>query len=105
MLTAQGGVCAVTGCDSAGPFHADHSTPHALAGGKPDQLLCVPCHKAKTRTDVREIARAKRLAGETETQFERRKRLKSEGKHRPIQGRGFQKKRRARTAAEIMGEA
>lgn len=105
LFDAQAGKCAHHWCASTGPFHADHSTPLALKGGKPDQLLCVPCHKAKTCVDLREIARAKRLAGETETQSERRKRLKAEGKHRAIQGRGFSRKPRPRSADEILGEA
>lgn len=72
ILLLQGGKCCVSGCESEGPFHAEHSTPSALAGGKPDQLMCLPCHKEKTRMDVREIARAKRLSGETGSQWKRR---------------------------------
>lgn len=75
LLLAQGGKCCVTGCESKGPFHGEHSTPNALRSGKPDQLMCEPCHKIKTRGDVREIARAKRLSGETLSQYERRKRF------------------------------
>lgn len=75
LLEQQGGKCCVSGCESEGPFHGEHSTPNALRSGKPDQLMCKPCHKLKTRNDVREIARAKRLAGETLSQWERRKRF------------------------------
>lgn len=62
ILEAQGGVCCVSGCGSTGPFHEEHSTPFAWTGELPDQLMCVPCHKAKTKRDVKAIAKAKRLA-------------------------------------------
>lgn len=72
MLLLQGGVCAR--CKGPGPFEADHSTPNALERGKPDQLLCVPCHDAKTyglRGDISSIAKAKRLR-DKRTQHDRR---------------------------------
>ena len=75
LLERQGGVCATWGCESDGPFHADHSTPNALKSGKPDQLLCIPCHRIKTKSDVRAIAKVKRLNGETMSQYERRARF------------------------------
>jgi hypothetical protein len=75
LLLKQGGRCCVAGCESEGPFHGEHSTPSAFAGGKPDQLMCVACHKIKTRTDVAAIAKAKRLSGETLSQYERRRRF------------------------------
>lgn len=74
MLERQGGVCASRGCMSEGPFEADHSTPNAFRPGKPDQLLCVPCHKRKTfglMGDVSKIAKAKRIA-EGRTQYDKR---------------------------------
>ncbi len=76
-LAEQGGKCAC-GCGMTpadGRFEADHSNPSALAGGKPDQLLFWKCHRLKTKRDVKDIARAKRLSGETLSQFERRKRF------------------------------
>lgn len=75
LLAAQGGKCCVEGCDSEGPFDGEHSTPNALNAGKPDQLMCRPCHKAKTRRDVAAIAKAKRLSGATLSQYEKRKRF------------------------------
>lgn len=87
MLERQGGVCAAPGCMSEGPFEADHSTPNAFVPGKPDQLLCAPCHKRKTfglMGDVSKIAKAKRIAGER-TQFDKRK---AAGGSR-IKGAGF----------------
>lgn len=75
LLEKQNGKCCVEGCESTGPFHGEHSTPSAFVGGKPDQLMCVPCHKSKTRKDVAAIARAKRLSGETSSQYERRQKF------------------------------
>lgn len=73
LLERQGWLCATWGCISEGPFDADHSTPNAFLAGKPDQLLCRPCHRAKTKLDVKAIAKAKRLSGETSSQYSRRK--------------------------------
>lgn len=72
MLERQQGLCASPNCMSEGPFEADHSLPHAWDDKKPDQLLCVPCHKAKTKTDIKKIAKVKRIAG-GRTQYDRRK--------------------------------
>lgn len=82
MLLRQGGKCAAAGCESKGPFEADHSTPHAFLSKKPDQLLCKTCHLEKTRQDVKNIAKAKRLSGETSSQYTRRKRNGSKIKKR-----------------------
>lgn len=90
LLLQQGGKCCVPGCESATDLIGEHSTPNALRAGKPDQLMCAPCHKIKTRNDVREIARAKRLSGETSSQYERRKKFGPSMKSRP-----FQKQREA----------
>lgn len=75
LLAAQGGVCCVAGCDSTDNLQGEHSTPNALRAGKPDQIMCGAHHKQKTKRDVREIARAKRLNGETLSQYEKRKRF------------------------------
>lgn len=104
MLDAQGGVCAIKDCGSTGPFHADHSTPNAFAPGKPDQLICVPCHKAKTRSDVRNIAKAKRLSGETGSQPLRRAEREAKGLRPNFPKRPMSRKPRARSASEIMGD-
>lgn len=85
LVTAQRFMCA--SCESAGPFEADHSTPNALKAGKPDQLLCRRCHRAKTKRDVAAIAKAKRLSGETLSQYEKRKRFGAS-----LQSRGFRKR-------------
>ncbi len=49
----------VTGCESAGPFQGEHSTPNKFQPGKPDQLMCLPCHRIKTRRDRKNIAKAR----------------------------------------------
>lgn len=77
MLASQHGACAC-GCGKTpddGRFEADHSTPNALNPGKPDQLLFWRCHARKTKRDVRDIAKAKRLCGETSSQQSRRDRF------------------------------
>ena len=75
MLTAQGGTCCVEGCASTGPFHGEHANPNYYKPGKPDALMCVPCHKVKTKRDKADIARTRRLNGETLSQAERRRRF------------------------------
>lgn len=84
LLEAQGGKCCVKGCKAATALIAEHSTPNALRPGKPDQLMCVPCHKVKTLRDVKAIAKVKRLNGTTTSQYERRKKFGSR-----LKGRGF----------------
>lgn len=70
----------------------DHITP-AYVGGEPTvengALLCGLCHKLKTVTDNKEAKRSNRLAGNT--QADKRARAKTEGRYRPIAGRGFSK--------------
>ena len=75
LLDAQRGMCCVSGCENTGPFHGEHSTPNAIRPGKPDQIMCIPCHKIKTKIDNSETARSKRLSGETMSQSERRRRF------------------------------
>lgn len=84
LTERQHGLCCVPECMSEGPFEEEHSTPHVWDDKKPDQLMCVPCHKAKTRRDVKAIAKAKRLNGTTSSQYSRRaaaggSRIKSRG--------------------------
>jgi hypothetical protein len=71
-------------CERCGvecPTRADYEIDHCLAEGargandnrpaltaEDGKLLCIPCHDKKTRRDIAEIAKTKRL----------------EGKHRPI---------------------
>ena len=63
-------------CGAECPTRADFEFDHILAEGLQDpydprlplsaehgKLLCLKCHDKKTRRDVAEIARAKRLAG------------------------------------------
>lgn len=87
LLEAQGGKCCAKGCKATTGLIAEHSTPNALKPGKPDQLMCVPCHKVKTRKDVKAIAKVKRLNGSTMSKYERRKKFGSS-----LRGRGFGKR-------------
>jgi hypothetical protein len=87
LLESQGGKCCVRGCKRREGLIAEHSTPNALKPGKPDQLMCAPCHKVKTLRDVKAIAKVKRLNGSTMTQYERRKKFGSR-----LRGRSFDKR-------------
>lgn len=65
VYAAYDGRCA--GCDDvlAGPYQIDHIIPLALGGA--DEFhnlaaLCVSCHRGKTASDLRRIAKAKRQA-------------------------------------------
>ena len=92
LFERQGFACAVFGCGNDGPWEADHSTANAFVAGKPDQILCREHHVIKTKRDVKAIAKAKRLSGETSSQYSRRQKrgplLKSA---RKLIGRGFDK--------------
>lgn len=98
LFDQQGGKCCVAGCESDGPFEAEHSTPNAFVAGKPDQLMCVPHHKEKTRRDRKAIAKAKRIAGDTRSQWNGDKPKRAWGS-RPLS------RKSARTRDEIMGKS
>lgn len=87
LLKAQDGQCCVKGCTRREGLIGEHSTPNAFKAGKPDQLMCAPCHKLKTRRDLKAIAKVKRLNGETMSQYERRKKFGA-----TMKGRRFQKR-------------
>lgn len=87
LLQRQGGMCCVAGCREMDGLIAEHSTPNAIYPGKPDQLMCRPCHKAKTLRDVKAIAKIKRLNGTTMSQYERRKKFGAK-----LRGRGFERR-------------
>ena len=90
LLEKQHGICAAPGCTSEGPFEADHFVCVALGNAsKPDQLLCVTCHAAKTKRDVKAIAKVKRLSGVTSSQWSRRQERGSK-----LKGGGFRGWRR-----------
>jgi hypothetical protein len=85
LLHRQNGMCCVPGCSERDGLIAEHSTPNAIHPGKPDQLMCRPCHKVKTLRDVKAIAKTKRLNGTTMSQYERRKKFGAK-----LKGRGFE---------------
>ena len=58
------GVDGVPGWTMTGPFEVDHVLPLELGGADHIdnmQALCRPCHRQKTRDDVRRIAKARRI--------------------------------------------
>ena len=87
LLKRQHGRCCARGCKATEGLIAEHSTPNAVYPGKPDQLMCRPCHKVKTLRDVKAIAKMKRLNGTTMSQYERRKKFGPQ-----LKGRGFEKR-------------
>jgi hypothetical protein len=87
LLQRQNGICCEPGCSERNGLIAEHSTPNAIYPGKPDQLMCRPCHKVKTLRDVKAIAKVKRLNGMTMSQYERRKKFGAK-----LRGRGFEKR-------------
>jgi len=77
----------------------DHRVPLAL-GGSDDETnwvaLCRPCHKQKTRADVKAVRKA-----------DRARRMREEGKPRqrkskPLQGRGFRKDVKRKINGEVV---
>jgi len=76
-----GGACSACETALTGAWHIDHVIPLAL-GGRHDEgnwvPICVGCHKAKTRTDVKAIAKVARII-RRETEGPKPSRLKSRG--------------------------
>jgi len=59
MLERQGGVCAI--CAGPGPFDADHTIAVTDGNtGKPDRLICKPCHKPKSAEEKARADKADR---------------------------------------------
>lgn len=80
-------------CPTRADYEIDHCVPEgaqpandnrAALNADDGKLLCLACHDKKTRRDVREISKTKRL----------------EGKHRPIDGGPTQIARRYRIPQE-----
>lgn len=88
LLAKQDGKCGLCGQELCGRIDWDHIIPLALGGpDTPENLQAVHaegCHSEKTKTDVKRIAKAKRMAGET-GQYARRLRNGPQ-----IKSRGFQ---------------
>jgi len=84
MLEAQGGCCVVFGCTETTGLIEEHSTVFAWTGEQADQLMCPMHHKLKTRSDIKRIAKVRRL-----------RKGPKKGK-RPIRSRGFDKTKRKR---------
>lgn len=89
----KNGICNECGCDVGNSFDVDHIIP-LETGGKDDesnfQLLCKPCHKLKTKQDVKIISKVRSV------------RQKHEGAKVPkqsIKSAGFQKPTKAKNRA------
>lgn len=102
MREAQAGLCGC-GCgrELGARVIAEHIWPVAMGNeGKPDALFRADCAAAKTRLDVAMIAKTKRMAM-VHGQQARRSRAKSEGRHRPIPGRGFDRSLRKKMDGRV----
>lgn len=94
ILEAQSGCCLACGA-TLGDVEFDHVIPLGLGGDNaPDNwaAVCPPCHKAKTRSDLKRIAKAKRQRRYHETG-----RSRAKSTFAPIggiRGRGFDKTKR-----------
>ena len=76
-----GGACSACETALTGAWHIDHVIPLALSGRhEPGNWvpICVDCHKAKTRGDVRTIAKTERII-RRETEGPKPSRLQSRG--------------------------
>lgn len=83
------------GGEIVGPFQIDHVLPLELGGADAEanyEALCYPCHKAKTREDVKRIAKAKRQANLLQPR---------EPSKRPLKSRGFEP---SRPSVKMRGE-
>jgi hypothetical protein len=98
MLERQGGTCIVEGCAETRGLIEEHSTPFTWTGELPDQLMCVAHHKAKTRRDIANIAKAKRLNGATSSQESRRKKRG----FALLKGRGFDRSLKKKMNGEVI---
>lgn len=87
VLDAHDHVCAYPGCEETKGLEIDHIICLALGGKDEDwnlEPLCYLHHKAKTKLDVKMIARAKRLIRKADPENK---------KPSQIQSRGFDKTR------------
>lgn len=85
------GMCAKCGLEAT-PGEYDHTIPIVLGGENREsnlQLLCVPCHKIKTKLDVKIKAKVARV---------RKKRLGITKSRQQIKSRGFERAPPQRTA-------
>ena len=96
LLEGQGGCCVVWGCTETRGLIEEHSTPFTWTGAKPDQLMCVACHKAKTRADIKKIAKVRRIRN-GKTQADKRKANGSR-----MKSRGFDKTRSRKFSGEVV---
>lgn len=87
-------------CGEGGiPLEVDHRIPIWTSGREDDdnlEPLCRPCHSAKTKADVHDIAKIKRLSAKHNGTKTRRK------WSRKIEGRGFDKRLSKKLSGEVV---
>jgi 5-methylcytosine-specific restriction endonuclease McrA len=97
------GRCVACGERLTGDYQVDHRVPLALGGSEAvENLEClhVECHSAKTKTDVKRIAKAVRIAKKNGLQPWDRKPRKPIPS-RPLQSRGFNPNLRKRMSGVV----
>ena len=96
LVRAQGGLCFTWGCDGR-PEIGEHFTPVAMGNDqKPDCLLCRDCAARKTKRDIANIAKVKRLRN-GKTQYDKRK-----AKGSKLRGRGFDKTKSKKFSGKVV---
>lgn len=86
ILDSQNGCCLACGATLT-DVEYDHVIPLALGGGndlKNWAAVCPPCHRTKTRIDLKRIAKAKR-----QRRFHETGRSRAPSKFMPISGSGY----------------
>ena len=102
LVLEQQGKCAACGSKldfaKKGQVVDEHRVP-LFSGGTNEtsnrELRCKPCATEKTIAEAPDRAKVRRIEGK-KTQADRRDRAKTEGRYRPMKGRGFNKDYRRR---------
>jgi len=102
VMGRSGGICETLGCSVVG-VDLDHTIPVAIGGKNTAdniKLLCRDCHDAKTRLDVKMIAKADRQGIRSGQQ--KRRKEKTVTRSPKIQSRGFDKKLKKKMNGEVV---
>lgn len=88
IIAKSGGCCAYPECPITTGLEIDHTIPLELGGREDDSnlvALCIAHHKAKTRLDIKLIAKARRIV----------KKATEPRKPSTLKGRGFEQARKS----------
>jgi len=102
VMGRSGGICETLGCSVVG-VDLDHTIPVAIGGKNTAdniKLLCREHHDAKTKLDVKMIAKADRQGVRSGQQ--KRRKEKTITRSPKIQSRGFDKKLKKKMNGEVI---